>query len=406
MGGIRTGLDALEFVLAGANAVSVGTAVFGDPSAPIRVLDELARALVERGFTRFEDAIGAGPPAAGRASCPRGPTRSATSCRRRRRGDRADGARPRARSRSRSTRPTSRRAARWAQAVTPHVSVVKVGLELFCRDRPVGRRDRPRRQRGATCSSTSSCTTSPTRSARRAKAVARLQAALPHRARQRRRRHGAGRRRGGARGDHRRRHRAHQPVRRAASTRSAWPARRWTPYAGWLLSPSVPVPARSCAARRRSPRCAPRSVRASCSSPLACARRAPTLQDQARVATPAAGAGRRRRPAGHRPAHHRRCRPGCGRRRDRRLARLRLTRRRACPWGCDSLRSRSSAPIMHERYLVALPPLTPEQRSCCPGEGRRGAQGQGRAEGPAEVAATPAWPTCSTAARSTRPSAR
>jgi dihydroorotate dehydrogenase (NAD+) catalytic subunit len=59
MGGIRSGLDALELVLAGANAVSVGTAVFGDPGAPIRVLDELARALVERGFHRFEDAIGA-----------------------------------------------------------------------------------------------------------------------------------------------------------------------------------------------------------------------------------------------------------------------------------------------------------------------------------------------------------
>ena len=57
MGGIRTGLDALEFVLAGANAVSVGTTVFGDPTAPIRVLDELARALADRGFTRFEDAI-------------------------------------------------------------------------------------------------------------------------------------------------------------------------------------------------------------------------------------------------------------------------------------------------------------------------------------------------------------
>lgn len=58
MGGIRTGLDALEFVLAGANAVSVGTTVFGDPTAPIRVLDELSRALADRGFERFEDAIG------------------------------------------------------------------------------------------------------------------------------------------------------------------------------------------------------------------------------------------------------------------------------------------------------------------------------------------------------------
>ena len=38
---IRTGLDALEFLLAGASAVSVGTTVFGDPSAPVRVLREL-----------------------------------------------------------------------------------------------------------------------------------------------------------------------------------------------------------------------------------------------------------------------------------------------------------------------------------------------------------------------------
>jgi dihydroorotate dehydrogenase (NAD+) catalytic subunit len=58
MGGIRTGLDALEFVLAGANAISVGTTVFGDPTAPMRVLHELAHALAQRGFERFEDAIG------------------------------------------------------------------------------------------------------------------------------------------------------------------------------------------------------------------------------------------------------------------------------------------------------------------------------------------------------------
>ena len=32
MGGIRSGLDALQFILAGASAVSVGTAVFGDPA--------------------------------------------------------------------------------------------------------------------------------------------------------------------------------------------------------------------------------------------------------------------------------------------------------------------------------------------------------------------------------------
>ena len=58
MGGIRTGLDALQFVLAGAAAVSVGTAVFGDPTAPVRVLAELEQALDERGFASLADAVG------------------------------------------------------------------------------------------------------------------------------------------------------------------------------------------------------------------------------------------------------------------------------------------------------------------------------------------------------------
>ena len=58
MGGIQTGLDALQFVLAGASAVSVGTAVFGDPSAPVRVLAELEHALLERGFASLADAVG------------------------------------------------------------------------------------------------------------------------------------------------------------------------------------------------------------------------------------------------------------------------------------------------------------------------------------------------------------
>jgi dihydroorotate dehydrogenase (NAD+) catalytic subunit len=58
MGGIRTGLDALQFVLAGASAVSVGTATFGDPSAPLRVLAELEQALADRGFSQLVDAVG------------------------------------------------------------------------------------------------------------------------------------------------------------------------------------------------------------------------------------------------------------------------------------------------------------------------------------------------------------
>jgi dihydroorotate dehydrogenase (NAD+) catalytic subunit len=57
MGGIRTGLDALEFVLAGANAVSIGTTLFHDPTAPMRILDELTRALHDRGFSSLREAV-------------------------------------------------------------------------------------------------------------------------------------------------------------------------------------------------------------------------------------------------------------------------------------------------------------------------------------------------------------
>jgi dihydroorotate dehydrogenase (NAD+) catalytic subunit len=57
MGGIRSGADALEFLLAGANAVSVGTIVFHDPSSPMRIHDELQRELVDRGFARLMDAV-------------------------------------------------------------------------------------------------------------------------------------------------------------------------------------------------------------------------------------------------------------------------------------------------------------------------------------------------------------
>ena len=57
MGGIRTGLDALEFVLAGANAVSIGTVVFHDPSAPMRIHEELQQALLQRGFGSLSEAV-------------------------------------------------------------------------------------------------------------------------------------------------------------------------------------------------------------------------------------------------------------------------------------------------------------------------------------------------------------
>ena len=58
IGGVLTGRDALELVLAGACAVQVGTATFHDPGAPLRVGRELAGLLADRGFTRFTDAVG------------------------------------------------------------------------------------------------------------------------------------------------------------------------------------------------------------------------------------------------------------------------------------------------------------------------------------------------------------
>lgn len=57
-GGVFSGLDALELILAGASAVSVGTATFRDPSSCVRIRDELAEALAGRGFTRLTDAVG------------------------------------------------------------------------------------------------------------------------------------------------------------------------------------------------------------------------------------------------------------------------------------------------------------------------------------------------------------
>ena len=58
VGGVRTGRDALELVLAGASAVQVGTVTFHDPDAPLRVRDELADELAARGIGRFVDAVG------------------------------------------------------------------------------------------------------------------------------------------------------------------------------------------------------------------------------------------------------------------------------------------------------------------------------------------------------------
>jgi len=59
VGGIMTGEDAVEFLLAGASAVQVGTANFVDPTSTMRVLDGLTEYCARHGVARVSDLIGA-----------------------------------------------------------------------------------------------------------------------------------------------------------------------------------------------------------------------------------------------------------------------------------------------------------------------------------------------------------
>jgi dihydroorotate dehydrogenase (NAD+) catalytic subunit len=58
MGGVRTGRDALELILAGAAMVGIGTTIFHDPAACVRVLRELDEELARRGIERLADVVG------------------------------------------------------------------------------------------------------------------------------------------------------------------------------------------------------------------------------------------------------------------------------------------------------------------------------------------------------------
>jgi dihydroorotate dehydrogenase (NAD+) catalytic subunit len=57
-GGISNGLDAVEFLMAGATAVQVGTATFLNPLAPLEVLEGVQRFLVDEGVEDVHDVVG------------------------------------------------------------------------------------------------------------------------------------------------------------------------------------------------------------------------------------------------------------------------------------------------------------------------------------------------------------
>lgn len=60
MGGIESAEDVLEFLLAGANAVAVGTANFRNPFVCSEIIKELPNVLEAYGFSTVEEAIGKG----------------------------------------------------------------------------------------------------------------------------------------------------------------------------------------------------------------------------------------------------------------------------------------------------------------------------------------------------------
>jgi len=61
-GGITNAEDALEFLMAGASAVQIGTATFADPLAPLRIIEDLAAYVRAHGLSSIRDVIGAALP--------------------------------------------------------------------------------------------------------------------------------------------------------------------------------------------------------------------------------------------------------------------------------------------------------------------------------------------------------
>jgi dihydroorotate dehydrogenase (NAD+) catalytic subunit len=58
MGGVASGSDAAQLMLAGASAVAIGTALFADPFAPVKVRNELLELAKNQGLARVSDLTG------------------------------------------------------------------------------------------------------------------------------------------------------------------------------------------------------------------------------------------------------------------------------------------------------------------------------------------------------------
>jgi dihydroorotate dehydrogenase (NAD+) catalytic subunit len=58
MGGIRTASDAMEFIIAGASAVAIGTANFIEPGCAIRIIDGIKKYCARHGIANIKELIG------------------------------------------------------------------------------------------------------------------------------------------------------------------------------------------------------------------------------------------------------------------------------------------------------------------------------------------------------------
>jgi len=58
LGGIRNGSDAIEFIIAGATTVAVGTATFADPQTPVDVISGMKKYCQRHNITKIKDLIG------------------------------------------------------------------------------------------------------------------------------------------------------------------------------------------------------------------------------------------------------------------------------------------------------------------------------------------------------------
>lgn len=62
MGGVSSGKDAIELMMAGASAVQVGAAIFNDPFAPVKIIDEMNEWLDSKNIKSVNEIVGSVKP--------------------------------------------------------------------------------------------------------------------------------------------------------------------------------------------------------------------------------------------------------------------------------------------------------------------------------------------------------